>query len=1009
MKKINILILIASFSSINGFADELDLPNYPLQTTGFVEPNVLFLIDNSGSMDTKDSPATSSLSRLDIAKKVAVDIVKETPEVRFCLGAFNSPRSDDPAKGGRIVTECQLPTIDPNTSKTYIEQAINSLSPDSWTPLAEAYYEMVGYFKNGKSFYNTNVVGRVSPIEYRCQKNYAIVLTDGVPFFDTEFPGLDAQVPGRTIRYGDYDNVANDGNLYNGDYYQRYLFLDDIAKFAYDTDLRDGGENDAAGKSFNDVLFPQQNLHTYTVGFTLNDANALKMLEDAAEKEGYGHGQYYSASNYEELKSSFGKALTKITDTSQSVAAASANTGELIANSKLYQSRYTAKDWTGELIALDIDTTTYQVSNTPAWSAPVALNVSQRIIYTGHSNGSLFNEGNFSGSEISSLFGDIDIISYIRGNDFTKFRDRTLPMGDVINSSPIYLAPPTENAYQDDDFSQDYSVFYNSHKDRQPMIYLGANDGMMHGFNANNGQEKVAFIPSKVLPNLKHLADKNYTHLFYVDGSPTVETVYSAGEWRSLLVGGLGRGGQGIYALDVTEDYFNNTETDARSVFQWEFSDTDDADLGYTYSSPQIMRLNDGNFYVVVSSGYNNTTNLNGDSHISSTGNAVVYLLNVATGVIEHKISTGVGKAESIGRDMANGMGEPAGIDTNNDGKIDYMYAGDLFGNLWKFDLSSSDTNTWGADDDANDDNNPSLLFSAVDGTGKAQSITAPLEVVKLPNKDVMIFFGTGKYLEEQDTVAATISAQSFYGIKDTGDPITDRTQLLEQKVIYDGDITFTTDQDEEVNREVRIISNNKYSGIQKGWFIDLQSPIYTHSNVVTNIEDGVTYELKGEQVIVRAVYRDSNDGYTDLGDGRIFFVTDVPNNADKCLPSSKNYLMSLDANMGARFDYISVDINDDGTIDKGDGITTGEEDSFGTKEYASTSGFEIGSRQAPTFMDILDSQGNKTDEEVLIFSKASVCKTGGSNCSYANTMKGKRYKASGTGKRTSWRELRAN
>ena len=227
--------------------------------------------------------------------------------------------------------------------------------------------------------------------------------------------------------------------------------------------------------------------------------------------------------------------------------------------------------------------------------------------------------------------------------------------------------------------------------------------------------------------------------------------------------------------------------------------------------------------------------------------------------------------------------------------------------------------------------------------------------------------------------------------------------------MIYDGDITFTTDQDEEVNREVRIISNNKYSGIQKGWFIDLQSPIYTHSNVVTNIEDGVTYELKGEQVIVRAVYRDSNDGYTDLGDGRILFVTDVPNNADKCLPSSKNYLMSLDANMGARFDYISVDINDDGTIDKGDGITTGEEDSFGTKEYASTSGFEIGSRQAPTFMDILDSQGNKTDEEVLIFSKASVCKTGGSNCSYANTMKGKRYKASGTGKRTSWRELRAN
>ncbi len=1002
------LILLAGVTiATYPVADELSLPNYPLQTTGFVEPNVLFLIDNSGSMDIIDPGAV--VSRLAIAKKVAIDIIKETADVRFCLGAFNKPTASDSARGGRVVTECKKPTIVPNKSYTYIEQAINHLEPDSWTPLAEAYYEMVGYFRNGRSIYNRDVVGRKSPIQYRCQKNYSIVLTDGVPFFDASFPGLNAQVLGRTVKFGDYDNVANDGNLNNNDPYQRYLFLDDIAKFAYETDLRGQHELDLANKSFNDVLFPQQNLITYTVGFTLNNTNALKMLEDAAEKEGYGHGKYYNASTYEELKTSFGKALTDITDTSQSVAAASANTSELVVDSRLYQSRYTAKDWTGELISLAIDKITYQVSNTHEWSAPVNLNVSTRVVYSGHNSGSLFKKDNFNPQQITDLFGDQRIISYIKGTAFADYRDRTLPMGDVVNSTPVYVAPPVINAYSDADFANKYSDFYVSHKDRSPMIYLGANDGMLHGFNADNGYEKLAFIPSKVLPKLKHLADKNYRHQFYVDGTPVVESVYANHKWISLLVGGLGRGGQGIYALDVSSDYYENTEPAASSVFQWEFSDAIDADLGFTYSSPQIMRLNDGNFYVVISSGYNNTTASDqSDNHLSSTGNAVLFLLNVATGAIEKKLSTGVGMKDPANHSMANGLGAVVGLDINSDGKQDYLYAGDLFGNVWKFDVSSKSPVNWGADNDSNDDKNPSLLFSAVDDQGQEQPITAALTAVKLPNKDIMIFFGTGKYLEEQDTFANNIGVQTFYGIKDKGATITGRAELLKQSIIYHGDVKFSISSNKVVNREVRITSNNKYSGYQKGWYMDLQTPNYGHTDVVTKEKLGVTYSAYGEQVIVNSVYRDSHDGSNDRSDGRIFFVSDLPNNADKCLPSSKNYLMSLDANSGARFNYIAVDINNDGIIDHRDGIETGISDKFGTKTLSSTSGFEISSRQAPTFLDILDGD-KKTDEEVMIFSNSSVCKTGGDNCSYANTMKGKKYKGIGVGKRTSWREIRAD
>jgi len=981
-------------------ADSLALPQYPLQTTGFVEPNVMFLIDNSGSMNTVDSGTSDT--RLTIAKQVANDIIKDTPDVRFCLGKFNHNN------GGQVVTECQLPTLMPSSTETYIENAINALTGSTWTPLAEAYYEMVGYFRDGKSIYNTDTPGRISPIQYRCQKNFAIVLTDGVPYFDSSFPGLDALAPNHTVVYGDYDGVANDGDLSNGDYYKRYLFLDDIAKFAYETDLRTTG-TDLAGKSYNDILFPVQNLITYTVGFTLNDANALAMLQDAAEKDGYGHGKYYQADTSDELQESFGKALTKITDTSQSVATASANTSELIAGAKLYQSRYTAADWTGELIALQIDETTAQASSTPLWSGPVNLNLSQRVIYTGHNNGSLFEIASFSSAEITSWFdGDSAMIDYLRGNADANYRTRALTMGDIINSTPVYVDGPEADVYDDDDFGPDYSDFYNTHKNRQPMIYLGANDGMLHGFDADTGEEKLAFVPSLVIPYLKELADVDYNHRFYVDGSPAVKTVFSNDKWLTLLVGGFGRGGQGLYALDVTDPNFAKTNTDAVATLQWEFSDSDDADLGFTYSAPQIMRLNDGNFYVVLANGYNNTTaSETGDTHLSTTGNAVLYLLNVTTGAIVKKLSTGVGMADPSNNSQANGLAAPAGLDTNKDGKMDYVYAGDLFGNLWRFDLSSADPSNWGADGDANTDNNPLLLFTAKDASDNVQPITARVEVAKLPNDQLMIYFGTGKYLEAVDTDAANISLQSFYAIQDNGQLVSGRSALLEQSIVYHGDIEFTPTGGDTVSREVRLTSNNNYSGSEKGWYMDLHKPTYGNDDVVTDVQNSVVYVETGEQIIVSAIYRDSYDGTMARNEGRIFFVTDQPNNVDQCLPSSKNYLMSLDAETGARLNFISIDINGDNEIDVNDGVDTGTTDAFGNKISASTSGFQISSRQTPTFYKATDDEGKKTGREYMLISNASVSKDGTGE--YADTVAVDAFPAATPGKRTSWREIRAD
>ncbi|MCJ8298453.1 MAG: hypothetical protein MJK13_05875, partial [Pseudomonadales bacterium] len=647
--------------------------------------------------------------------------------------------------------------------------------------------------------------------------------------------------------------------------------------------------------------------------------------------------------------------------------------------------------------------------NTPLWSAPVNLNLSQRVIYTGHNNGSLFQTSSFSSAEITSWFnGESDMIDYLRGYTDSNYRTRVLPMGDIINSTPVFVDAPAADAYDDADFGPDYSVFYDTYKNRQPMIYLGANDGMLHGFDADTGEEKIAYIPSLMIPYLKELADVDYTHRFYVDGSPAVRDVFSNDKWLTLLVGGFGRGGQGLYALDVTDPNFAKTNTDAMLTFQWEFSDSDDADLGFTYSAPQIMRLNDGNFYVVVANGYNNTTASNtDDSQLSATGNAVLYLLNVTTGAIFKKLSTGVGMVDPTNSSQANGLAEPSGLDTNKDGKMDYVYAGDLFGNLWRFDLSSADPANWGADGDGNTDNNPLLLFSAKDATGKAQPITAQVEVAKLPNDELMIYFGTGKYLEAQDTYAVNISLQTFYAIMDKGQLVTGRSQLLEQSIVYHGDVEFTPYGGSTINREVRITSNNSYTGSEKGWYMDLHQPTYGNDDIVTDTQNSVVYVESGEQIIVSAIYRDSTDGTVSRNEGRIFFVTDQPNNADPCLPSSKNYLMSLDAATGARLSFISVDINSDNKIDVNDGVDTGNTDSFGNTIRASTSGFQIASRQSPTFYKATDDEGKKTGREYMLISNASVSKDGTGE--YADTIAVDAFTEAIPGKRSSWREIRAD
>jgi len=966
---------------------ELNIPPYPLQTTGFVPPNVMFLFDTSGSMGYDLGDKT----KLQIAKEVAIDIVDKTSDVRFCLARFNNN------DGGRIVTPCAIPPTDPDDG---IIDDINDLGADDWTPLAEAYYEVVNYFHDGSSIYNTDTDGRVSPIQYRCQKNFAIVLTDGVPYFDTNFPGLDAKVPGRTVVYGDYDGAENDGDLDNDDYWQRYRFLDDIAKLAYDSDLRDSG-TDEAGKSFNDSLFSKQNLSTYTVGFALDDDDALAMLQEAAEKDGYGHGKYFNAQSADDLKNSFSNALTQITKTSQSVAASSANSGELSAGSMLYQSRYIASVWEGEVLALPISPESLSVSSTPAWRASSLLQTkgySNRHIFTGHTadadhDGSVFKKAAFTSDQKNEYFGldDIDfsnsrnMIQYIKGRAFdTHFRERGSILGDIVNSKPIYVGKPSSQSKflstgttSDASLITSYASFVEGQASRKNMIYVGANDGMLHAFNADNGNEQYAYIPTLVIPQLKQLAKKDYQHRFYVDGTASVENVYFDGQWRSILAGGLGRGGKGLYALDVTETDPEKNDTAGKVLHQWEF---EHADLGYSYSRPQIMRLNDGNFYVVLGNGYNSD---------STDGDAVLFLLNIQTGAVTKRISTQVGRHENPSSATAdnslasaNGLSDVTGYDQNNDGRVDFVYAGDLFGNLWKFDLSSSFPVQWGQ-------STPLKLFTACaadtcttvaeDDSNNHQPITVKVEVKQLDSGSLMVYFGTGKLLETKDLDVAQIALQSFYGIRDTNTSVTSRSQLLGQHITNQTTISFGAE-----SASIRITSNNSL-GSELGWYMDLKKPSYSSDSTEPS------YTLEGEQVLAPSIIRGDN----------IFFVTSAPNTADPCLPSSTNFLMQLNAKSGSRLNDVTIDLNGDGVVDDDDGY----QESDGS--VVAASGFAVRGGQTPTFVKIPGTDGKESNQELIIINHDNVNEQAGSGFA-----KGYLYDKGGDvvpGKRLSWRQIRSD
>ncbi|XZG70503.1 pilus assembly protein [Chitinibacteraceae bacterium HSL-7] len=559
-----------------------------------------------------------------------------------------------------------------------------------------------------------------------------------------------------------------------------------------------------------------------------------------------GRGHYFSVDNADQLATSLRSALNRIDSRSGSSAAAATSNLEPVAGDNfVYVALYRTQDWYGDLIATTLDINTgavalrldntsgAPVSGTYQWSAKdqleskASISSDTRNIYFFNSavastKLSSFTYANLSATQ-KTLFANVcvgtkisqcasmtaadqttanngtNLVNYLRGQRAYEgadtfpalYRSRAARLGDIVNAVPVYVQKPPFN-YAD----TGYTSFVSSNASRTGVVYSAANDGMLHAFNASTGAELWAYVPSMVMSDMYRLADNAYAnnHRYYVDGSPTLADVYIGGAWKSVLIGGLNAGGKGYYALDVTNP------SSPKGLWELTNSTTGIANnLGYTYGNPVVTKLADGTWVALITSGYNNT---DGD------GNGHLFVVRISDGTVLYDIETQISGTDVGSVATPSGLGKVnAWIDSDVDNTADYAYAGDMLGNVWRFDINNTQ-------DPAGREAH--RIARAMAGS-TPQPITTKIEPAEISTgagTKRALFFATGRYLGTSDISDTT--QQSVYGIKeelDAGDlgVLRDRADIVEQVITKSGDVASISDNTVDWATKV-------------GWYADLPS-----------------------------------------------------------------------------------------------------------------------------------------------------------------------------------------
>lgn len=669
--------------------------------------------------------------------------------------------------------------------------------------------------------------------------------------------------------------------------------------------------------------------------------NSPTKIDDTWHAAVNGHGVFTSAQNPTELYKAIRDELVNIvnrTDAASSLAVNTEKAGQTRTQVQVFQALFHPTNWWGDVLALPLvttqapgsSTTVASLSSNANWSASCVLTggacpqmgttASGTPIYTvtaqSPSNRTILSwtgsaatdfeatgTSTLSPAQLSTLGPSsataAAVVAYVRGDRASEqyqggsLRTRTSVMGDVVRSSPVFVGAPSANypnvwenllnpnapVPEDASGAQTYSAFESAEQNRKSVVYVGANDGILHGFYAPSpgtapgaGEELLGYVPAAVIPNLPDYASPTYTHHYFVDATPGVGDLFYNKSWHTWLVDGEGAGGDSIFALDITKPAdFSESSPGTTVKGEWgpgnitcQNVTSCGSDLGDTFGTPVITRFNNGEWGFVFGNGFNSA---------SGVASIFVGLIDSSGNVKFYELKTGYGPSnDPEGKDRPDGIAFVTAVDLNGDNTTDYVYAGDYFGNVWRFNLTSSSPSDWEVAYAGN--NGPGSagpMFVATNAAGTDQPITTKLLVVSIPSASgyprVMVEFGTGAAVTDQQQAPDISSGgvQSLYGVWDwdfsqwnKGTPsagVNAQTPIafqyaylprtsgtyplgranLTQQTITNEVTTNTVQGGTNYNR---IVSNNPVCWVDEttascttndkyGWYLDLVSPVY--------------------------------------------------------------------------------------------------------------------------------------------------------------------------------------
>ncbi len=759
--------------------------------------------------------------------------------------------------------------------------------------------------------------------ELACRQSYTILTTDG--FWNDSTTGA-----------GDVDSIA--GTKITGPNGKNYTYqpvapykdgvkdtLADYAMKYWAKDLRPNTDNLVPSSDEDPAFWQHMTTFTLGLGFTPTgiaptgttidkifkwanggdaitgfswptpSSNNINNIADLAHAAVNGHGGFYSATSPEAFTSGLRDALKRATARVGTGASLAANSTQLQTGTVAYQANYYTAKWKGDLKALAINSTTGAIATSPTWTAAAMMPAAaKRNIYTYNpdttsyvafatdSSGSMPSLGS---AQLKALGSDtasqVVMLNYLRGDKSNeqvnngKLRSRDTPLGDIVNSQPVYVGAPLPNQFNRQQFtgSTEFPQFANDNVKRTGLIYVASNDGMLHAFNASTGVETFAYLPGAVITsNIKDLSSTDYgsdalAHQFFNDGELAVADVYMSGVWKTVLVGATGRGlAKAVYALDITDP--------ANIKFLWERSAgdglTNSTYIGQMTGKPVIAQTADKTWSVLMGNGYN-----------SSAGAPALLQFSMADGALDVHKTTGT-----------TGLAAPAvWIDPAGKGVSSIAYAGDAEGNVWSFVINTGSDSTT-----ATPASDGVLLYVAKDAKGNLQPITGGMLAGRDSMSNVWLFFGTGKYLATPDLKDK--STQSWYGliVKATGTDYPAIDASMDRKSLAQRAITSEVAGSNSTLAARSITGSSSASSMTKksGWYIDLTSPL-----------NGA----EGERVVTPNQFQ-----------GNMLLVTTrIPKATDVCNPSGGGWIMAVNPFTGTSPSSSFFDTNGDGKIDASD------------------------------------------------------------------------------------------